>query len=73
MLNNMVYETEFEWGGTRVYVTTQIVEGLRVFFIEPGNGFFGTQSVYGRSDDAMRFEFFCKVGIKWPPVSEYQG
>jgi starch synthase len=48
------YETEFDWGGTKIYVTTATVEGLRVFFIEPKNGFFDTQSVYGRYDDEVR-------------------
>ena len=42
------YETEFDWGGTRIYVTTAVVENLRVFFIEPKNGFFATPTVYGR-------------------------
>lgn len=65
MLNNVVYETDFEWGGTRIFVSTQIVEGLRVFFIEPQNGFFSTQSVYGRNDDAMRFDFFCKAALEF--------
>ncbi|GMH38213.1 hypothetical protein BSKO_06097 [Bryopsis sp. KO-2023] len=65
VLNDVRYETEFEWGGTRIYVTTQIVEDLRVFFIEPRNGFFNTQSVYGRYDDAMRFEFFCKAAMEF--------
>ena len=37
--------------GTKIYVTTGVVEGLRCFFIEPKNGFFDTQSVYGRYDD----------------------
>lgn len=29
------------------------VEGVRVWFIEPRNGFFNTQSVYGRYDDEV--------------------
>ena len=45
-----------------MYVSTCVVEGLRCFFIEPQNGFFAVDSVYGRRDDGMRFEFFCKVG-----------
>jgi hypothetical protein len=35
-------------GGTRIFVTTAVVENLRVFFIEPKNGFFATPTVYGR-------------------------
>ena len=41
-------------GGTRIYVSTAIVEGLRCFFIEPRNGFFATSTPYGRSDDEVR-------------------
>jgi starch synthase len=55
------YETEFDWGGTHIWVSTCVVQGLRCFFIEPANGFFAVGSVYGRNDDAMRFEFFNKV------------
>lgn len=43
----MKYETEFDWGGTRIFVTTAMVENLRVWFIEPRNGFFHTQVVGG--------------------------
>ena len=59
------YETEFEWGGTRIYVTTAVVEGLRCFFIEPKNGFFDTPTVYGRYDDEVRFDFFCKAALEF--------
>ena len=61
LLGGTQYETEFDFGGTHVYVSTCVVEGLRCFFIEPQNGFFAVDSVYGRRDDGMRFEFFCKV------------
>jgi starch synthase len=50
----MRYECEFDWGGTRIFVSTAIVEGLRCFFIEPRNGFFATPTVYGRYDDEVR-------------------
>jgi starch synthase len=49
----MRYETEFDWGGTRIFVSTAIVEGLRCFFIEPRNNFFATPTVYGRYDDEV--------------------
>lgn len=55
------FETEFDWGGTRIVVVSAIVEGLKCFFVEARNGFFDTQTVYGRSDDGMRFDFFCKA------------
>ncbi|EFJ40335.1 hypothetical protein VOLCADRAFT_99865 [Volvox carteri f. nagariensis] len=59
------YETEFDWGGTRIYVTTAVVENVRVFFIEPKNGFFATPTVYGRYDDEVRFDFFCKAALEF--------
>ncbi|KAG1673855.1 hypothetical protein FOA52_012880 [Chlamydomonas sp. UWO 241] len=61
----MKFETEFEWGGTRIFVTSAEVEGLRVFFIEPRNSFFDTQTVYGRYDDEVRFDFFCKAALEF--------
>lgn len=57
----MAYDSEFDFGSTKVFVTTQIVENLRVFFIEPKNHMFSVDSVYGRLNDGERFEFFCKV------------
>jgi len=61
----MQFETEFDWGGTRIVVTTGLVENLRVFFIEPRNGFFATPTVYGRYDDEVRFDFFCKAALEF--------
>jgi hypothetical protein len=54
LAGQMRYECEFDWGGTRIFVSTAIVEGLRCFFIEPRNSFFATPTVYGRYDDEVR-------------------
>ena len=54
-------EADFDWGGTHIWVSTCVVQGLRCFFIEPANGFFAVDGVYGRRDDAARFDFFNKV------------
>jgi hypothetical protein len=65
LAGQMRYECEFDWGGTRIFVSTAIVEGLRCFFIEPRNGFFQTPTVYGRYDDEVSgdvwlcFVVFC--------------
>ncbi|GBF95473.1 glycosyltransferase [Raphidocelis subcapitata] len=48
-----------------VVVTSCVVEGIRVFFVDPHNGFFHTDSVYGRNDDEMRFDFFCKAALEF--------
>ncbi|GLC71233.1 hypothetical protein PLESTF_001092900 [Pleodorina starrii] len=63
--DQLKYETEFDWGGTRIYVTTAVVENVRVYFIEPKNGFFATPTVYGRYDDEVRFDFFCKAALEF--------
>ncbi|KAL6763691.1 hypothetical protein V8C86DRAFT_192634 [Haematococcus lacustris] len=59
------FETEYDWGGTRIAVFSALVENLRVWFIEPRNGFFQTPTVYGRYDDEVRFDFFCKAALEF--------
>lgn len=69
LLKEMKHETQFQWGGTHINVMTCVVEGLRVFFIDPGNGFFDVQSPYGRNNDGQRFDFFCKAALEFLLVS----
>ncbi|KAK9867605.1 hypothetical protein WJX84_010271 [Apatococcus fuscideae] len=59
------YETEFDWGGCRVFVSSCTVEGLTCFFIEPQNGMFHHSGVYKGNDDAVRFDFFCKAALEF--------
>ena len=54
------YETEYDWGGCRIFVSSCMVEGLTCFFIEPQNGMFQA-GVYTGNGDGVRFDFFCKV------------
>ena len=65
LLGAMQYETEFEWGGTRIFVSTCIVEGIRVWFVEPANGMFSGGSVYQGSSDAGRFDFFSHAALEF--------
>jgi len=65
LLGATQYETEFEWGGTRIFVSTCIVEGLRCWFIEPGNGIFATSTVYQGNSDAAKFEFFSRAALEF--------
>jgi len=65
LLGATKYETEFEWGGTRIFVSTCIVEGVRVWFIEPGNGMFSGGSVYQGNGDAGRFDFFSHAALEF--------
>lgn len=46
LLGGRQFEAEFDWGGTHVVVTSCIVEGIRVFFVDPYNGFFNSGTVY---------------------------
>lgn len=64
LLGGTQYETEFDWAGTRIFVSTCIVEGVRVWFIEPANGMF-SGAVYHGNDDASRFDFFSKAALEF--------
>ncbi|KAI7836090.1 hypothetical protein COHA_010018 [Chlorella ohadii] len=64
LLGGTQYETEFDFGGTRVYVSTCMVEGLRCFFIEPRNGMFDG-AVYQGYSDGQRFDFFCRAALEF--------
>ena len=44
-----------------------IVENIQVFFVEPQNGFFAVDSVYGRADDEQKFDFFCNAALSFAP------
>ncbi|CAG9465646.1 unnamed protein product [Pedinophyceae sp. YPF-701] len=65
LLQNMEYETEFDWGGTKIFVCSQLVEGVRVFFVEPKNGMFDTDTVYQGPGDEVRFDFFSKAALEF--------
>jgi len=65
LLGSREYETHFDWGGTTIRVEKCTVEGLQCFFIEPQNGMFQTDSVYGRNDDSARFNFFCNAALEF--------
>ena len=49
-----------------------MVEGLRVFFIEPKNHMFSVDSVYGRTDDGQRFDFFNRAALQFLLMSGRQ-
>ena len=66
LLGEERFEAEFEWAGARVRVTTAVVEGLRVWFVDPGNGAFESNTVYvGGKEDQARFEFFCRAALEF--------
>eukprot|EP00892_Ulva_mutabilis_P005442 jgi/Ulvmu1/326/UM001_0330.1 len=55
----------FHWSGAHIRVFHGLVEGLRTTFLEPDNGMFWVGCVYGRSDDAHRFAFFCGAALEY--------
>lgn len=66
LLGATQYETEFEWAGTRIFVSSCIVEGLRCWFIEPSNGMFSGDVVYrGGTQDPGRFAFFSRAALEF--------
>ena len=66
LLQGTTYETEMNWGGCKNFVTTCIVEGVRVFFIEPSNGMFKVPSVYStQNEDNAKFDYFCKCALEF--------
>ena len=65
LLGAMEYETEFDWGGCKIFVSRCVVEGIQVFFIEPSNGMFKVDSVYGRYTDNECFDFFSKAALEF--------
>lgn len=73
VLTQMTHEMSFDWGGCQHHVSTQIVEGVRVFFIESGNGNTNTGSVYTTGNvDGPKFDFFCKAALEFMLQSHRQ-
>ena len=56
---------DFFWSNTQVKVWQGKVEGLSTTFLEPCNGMFWVGCVYGRNDDANRFNFFCNAALEY--------
>ncbi len=56
---------DFFWNNTQVKVWQGRVEGLKTTFLEPCNGMFWVGCVYGRNDDANRFNFFCNAALEY--------
>ena len=65
LLGGTQYETEFDWNGTKIFVSSCIVEGLRCWFIEPGNGMFATNTVYQGATDEAKFKFFSRAALEF--------
>ncbi|KAK9681555.1 hypothetical protein RND81_10G010600 [Saponaria officinalis] len=59
------YERSYPWGGIEIKVWSGKVEGLTVYFLEPQNGLFRTNSVYIGKNDGDRFGFFCHASLEF--------
>lgn len=59
------FNRSFSWVGTEIKVWRGKVEGLSVYFLEHQNGFFSRGRIYGCSNDAERFGFFCHAALEF--------
>ncbi|KAH9608168.1 hypothetical protein KSS87_022909 [Heliosperma pusillum] len=59
------YQRSFPWSGIEIKVWSGKVEGLNVYFLEPQNGLFRTNSVYIGGSDGERFGFFCHAALEF--------
>ncbi|CAD7701776.1 unnamed protein product [Ostreobium quekettii] len=62
----------FHWGSTQIRAWKGKVEGVNVTFIEPHNGMFWVGCIYGRNDDAARFNFFCGAALEYIKIYNIQ-
>ncbi|KAL9255092.1 Soluble starch synthase 3, chloroplastic/amyloplastic-like protein [Drosera capensis] len=64
-IKDLHYQRSYSWGGIEIKVWFGKVEGLSVYFLEPVNGFFSVGCIYGRNNDAQRFDFFCHAALEF--------
>ncbi|MEW5313650.1 MAG: hypothetical protein WDW38_005201 [Sanguina aurantia] len=69
-VGNLRQEPSFEFGGTSVRVWKGVVEELNTTFLEPENGMFWVGCIYGKSNDAQRFAFFCGAAQEYMRLSD---
>lgn len=65
LIQNVNEIASFNYNGTHIRVFRGQVEGLNTTFLEPDNGMFWVGCVYGRNDDAHRFNFFCGAALEY--------
>lgn len=56
---------DFFHANVQVKVWVGLVEDITTVFLEPMNGTFWVNCIYGRNDDAGRFAFFCGAAIEY--------
>lgn len=64
-VSDLALNRSFHYHDSKVQVWTGFVEDLKVTFLEPNNGMFWVGCIYGRGDDAQRFEFFCGAASEY--------
>ncbi|KAL9236615.1 hypothetical protein vseg_011260 [Gypsophila vaccaria] len=70
-VKDLHYQRSYPWSGTDIKVWSGKVEGLTVYFLEPQNGLFRTNSVYIGRNDGDRFGFFCHAALEFLLQSGY--
>lgn len=58
-------EGNFTCDNANVRVWRGVVEGLDTIFLEPDNGIFWVGTIYGRNDDASRFNYFSNAALAY--------
>ena len=56
---------DFFHSNVQVKVWVGEVEDIRTIFLDPMNGIFSVNCIYGRNDDAGRFSFFCGAALEY--------
>jgi glycogen synthase len=64
-VKNMRDDGGFQFGSTYWRVYRGEVVGVPTFFLGPESGDFSVGCIYGRGDDAARFEFFCHASLEF--------
>ena len=64
-VRNLQSRGDFFFNNVQVRVWVGEVEDVRTTFLDPTNGTFAVNCIYGRNDDAGRFGFFCGAALEY--------
>mmetsp|Transcript_3823 Transcript_3823/g.11020 ORF Transcript_3823/g.11020 Transcript_3823/m.11020 type:complete len:1228 (+) Transcript_3823:338-4021(+) len=64
-IRDLTQGRDFWYEGVHTRAWHGIVEDLKTVFLEPQNGIFWVGCVYGRNDDAGRFNWFCGAAAEY--------
>ena len=64
-VRNLQPRGDFFCNNVQVKVWVGEVEDIRTVFLDPQNGIFNVNCIYGRNDDAGRFGVFCGAALEY--------